>query len=97
MTSECHLFFEMLGTKLKISIINELKNKELNVNELAKRLNQERSKVSHALNTLHTCGFVQAKKTCKNMIYSLNKKTMLPLLNLVEKHIKKYCRHCTRR
>ena len=88
------MFFETLGTKLKIDIINELKNRELNVNELARRLNQERSKVSHALISLSECGFVNARKEGKTRIYLLNKETITPMLNLVERHVKKYCKAC---
>jgi len=88
------LFFETLGTKLKIDIINELKHRKLNVNDLARKLNQERSKVSHALISLSECGFVNARKEGKIRIYSLNKKTITPLLNLVERHVKKYCKAC---
>ena len=92
--SKCYLFFETLGTKLKIDIIDALNEKQLSVNELAKALNQERSKVSHALLSLYECGFVDVKKEGKSRIYSLNKETILPLLSLIEKHVKKYCKVC---
>ena len=92
--SRCYLFFETLGTKLKIDIIDALNEKQLSVNELAKALAQERSKVSHALLSLYECGFVDVKKEGKSRIYSLNKETILPLLNLIEKHVKKYCKIC---
>lgn len=96
MEDKCHLFFETLGTKLKIDIIIKLKEKQLNVNELSKRLNQERSKVSHALKSLLECNFIKVKKEGKKRVYSLNKDTIAPLLNIVEKHIKKYCRICNK-
>lgn len=91
---KCYLFFETLGTKLKIDIIDLLNGKQLSVNELAKALDQERSKVSHALLSLYECGFVDVKKEGKSRIYSLNRETILPLLNLIEKHVKKYCKVC---
>jgi len=94
MNHNCHLFFETLGNRLKIEILIKLKKKPLNVNDLSKQLNQERSKVSHSLNSLLRCGFVNVKKEGKNRIYSLNKDTVFPLLNLVEKHVKKYCGVC---
>ncbi|MBI2046929.1 helix-turn-helix transcriptional regulator [Candidatus Pacearchaeota archaeon] len=92
--SRCNLFFETLGTRLKIDIITELKHEALNVNELARKLNQERSKVSHALLSLSECGFVNARKEGKRRIYSLNKETIIPLINLAERHVKKYCKAC---
>lgn len=94
MKNECHLFFETLSTELKVNIITKLKERPLCVNDLSRKLKQERSKVSHALLSLHECGFVMVKKEGKKRIYSLNKETILPLLNLVEKHVKKYCKGC---
>lgn len=94
MKNKCHLFFETLSTKLKIDIITKLKEKQLSVNELSSQLKQERSKVSHALLSLHKCNFVKFRKDGKKRIYSLNTETILPLLLLIEKHIKKYCKIC---
>lgn len=94
MKSCYNVFFGTLGTELKIDIITTLKNKTLSVNEIAQGINQERSKVSHALKSLLGCGFVFVKKEGRNRVYALNRETILPLLNLVEKHIKKYCRVC---
>ena len=91
------MFFETLGTKLKMNIILKLKEKSLGVNELADSLNEERSKVSHALRTLLGCGFVRARKSGKSRIYSLNTNTIMPLLNLVDRHVRKYCRVCKKR
>lgn len=96
MRDKCHLFFETLGTSLKIDLITQLKARALNVNELSRKLGQERSKVSHALISLSECGFVNARKEGKTRIYSLNRETIIPLLNLVEKHVKRYCKVCRR-
>ena len=92
--SRCNLFFETLGTRLKIGIIDKLKYGSLSVNELSRQIGQERSKVSHALLSLGECGFVDARKEGKRRIYSLNKETIIPLLNLAERHVKKYCKAC---
>ena len=97
MKSPCHWFFETLATELKIDLIDELRKKPASVGELAKKLKEERSKVSHALLSLEECGFVEAEKQGKERIYSLNKKTIVPLLNLVEKHVKENCRLCRKR
>ncbi len=94
MRTKCHIFFETLATKLKVDIILKLREKPLNVSELSRQLHQERSKVSHALSSLHDCGFVAAAKKGRERIYSLNKKTIAPLLKLVERHVKDYCRIC---
>lgn len=97
MKGRCHLFFETLGTGLKLSIISELREEPLNVSELSKKLSQERSKVSHALKSLLVCGFVKVKNRGRERIYSLNKDTIIPLLRLVDRHIKKYCRLCKKK
>jgi DNA-binding transcriptional ArsR family regulator len=95
--SPCHLFFETLATELKIDIIERLREGPLSVGELSESLGQERSKVSHALLSLRECGFVEVERKGKQRVYSLNKKTIVPLLNLVEKHIKNHCRICRKK
>ncbi|MDO8647651.1 MAG: metalloregulator ArsR/SmtB family transcription factor [Candidatus Diapherotrites archaeon] len=94
MNSGCYLFFETLATRLKSDIIETLDESPLSVSELAGKLRQERSKVSHALLSLEECGFVKAEKKGKSRIYFLNKQTMRPLLRLIEKHTQKNCRIC---
>lgn len=91
---ECYLFFETLGTRLKIGILIELMESPMCVDELANGLGEERSKVSHALLSLHKCGFVIVEKEGRKRVYSLNKETILPLMRLVEKHVKNYCKVC---
>lgn len=94
MGNECHMFFEALGTKLKIDILAMLKKGHCSVNELSKGLCEERSKVSHALKSLLECRFVVVRKRGRSRIYSLNADTILPLLGMVERHVKKYCKVC---
>ncbi len=94
MRHECYVFFETLGNKLKLNIISRLKNEPMIVNELSKELNQERSKISHALISLLDCGFVHVKKDGRKRIYSLNSDTILPLLDIMEIHTKRYCKKC---
>jgi len=54
-------------------------------------INEEQSKVSHNLKKLTDCNFLDVKQEGKKRIYSLNKETIIPLLNLVKKHVQKYC------
>ena len=89
-----HLFFRNLGNPLKIRIIAELKKKSQSVNELIKIINVEQSKVSHALSSLRCCNIVQVKTEGKKRIYSLNKKTILPMLKMIDKHEKTFCKKC---
>ena len=86
-----HVFFRNLANPLKILIISELKKQESSVNELSKKLEIEQSKLSHALAALNHCNIVQSKQEGKKRIYSLNKKTILPMLKLIDKHKCEFC------
>ena len=87
----CFKLFGTLSSPLKARIIEKLNEKELTVSELSKELNEERSKVSHALLTLKKCGFVFLEKKGRNNIYLINKKTIKPLLKIAKEHVNKYC------
>jgi len=89
--STYHIFFRNLANPLKVNIISLLKEKNSSVSELAEELKEEQSKISHALASLNHCNIVESKQKGKNRIYSLNKKTILPMLNLIDKHKCKYC------
>ena len=86
-----HIFFTNLANPLKIDIITLLEKKEKNVTELSKNLKVEQSKVSHALASLKSCRIVEVKQKGKKRIYSLNKKTIVPMLKLIDKHAKSFC------
>jgi len=86
-----HIFFKNLANPLKVNIISLLKEKDLSVSELTKKLKEEQSKVSHALASLNNCNIVEAKQQGKNKIYSLNKKTILPILKTIDKHKCEFC------
>jgi DNA-binding transcriptional ArsR family regulator len=90
--STYHLFFTNLANPLKVQIITSLRKKEKNVGQLSTELKVEQSKVSHALKNLKNCKIVDAKQKGKERIYSLNKKTIIPMLNLIDKHAKNFCK-----
>lgn len=89
--STYHIFFSNLSNPLRISIVTSLRKKEKSVSELIEELNVEQSKISHALKSLKNCKIVEAKQKGKQRIYSLNKKTIIPILNLIDKHATKFC------
>jgi len=89
-----YLFFGNLANPLKVEIISVLKDKEMSVLELAGELNEEQSKVSHALKSLKCCSIVEVKQDGKKRIYSLNKETMIPMLKIIDKHERKFCESC---
>ena len=89
--STYHIFFSNLSNSLRISIITSLKEKEKNVSELVRDLKVEQSKISHALKNLKNCKIVDVKQKGKERIYSLNKKTIVPMLKLIDNHAENFC------
>jgi len=86
-----NIFFTNLANPLKIGIILSLRKKEKNVSELVKELNVEQSKISHALQSLKSCSIVNVNQKGKERIYSLNKNTIIPMLELIDKHALAHC------
>ncbi len=88
-----HLFFSKLASSLKVEIIALLKKNEkgLSVSEIRTNMWIEQSKLSHALADLRSCRIVNVKQKGKQRIYSLNKETILPILEIIDKHAKSYC------
>lgn len=89
-----NVFFTNLANPLKIGIILSLRIKEKGVSELVQDLRVEQSKISHALQSLKSCNIVAMKQKGKERIYSLNKDTILPMLELIDKHAALHC-NCT--
>lgn len=89
-----HVFFKNLANPLKTNIISSLKEKSKSVNELSEELGIEQSKLSHALINLKSCQIVTHKQEGKKRIYALNKKTILPILKIIDKHRTNYCPGC---
>jgi len=89
-----HNFFGNLANPLKVNIILLLREKQQSVTELTKNLRTEQSKISHALSALKKCNIVQSKQKGKQRIYTLNKKTIIPMLNLIDKHAQLQCKEC---
>ncbi len=95
-----HLCTETLANELRLSILEELKKQPISVTELAKKVNAERSNVSHALEMLKKCSLVDAKKQGKQVIYSLNNSPLLqPQVNknifqIIDEHKLHNCEVC---
>ncbi len=89
-----HIFFKNLANPVKTQIIASLKEKPMSVNELSKELKIEQSKLSHSLANLRYCNLAKCKQMGKQRIYSLNKKTILPILKIIDKHRMTDCPGC---
>jgi len=88
-------FYRTLADPAKMEIINSLKECPKNVSEISNRLRFEQSRVSHNLRRLKELGFVEVRVSGKNRIYTLNEKTIKPLLNLIKNHVDRYYhRYC---
>lgn len=86
-----HTFFTNLANPLKMQIVLSLQKNEKSVNELCKELKVEQSKISHALSCLKNCKIVESSSNGKKRIYSLNKKTVVPMLKILDKHSVSFC------
>ncbi|MEM4662835.1 MAG: metalloregulator ArsR/SmtB family transcription factor [Candidatus Diapherotrites archaeon] len=90
--------FGALSSPLRLRIIEILGKKSMSVTELSKKLNEERSKVSHALAYLKMCGFVKSEKQGKLNIYSLTSSILTDIkkrgniFDIIEDHVKKKCK-----
>ena len=85
-------FFGTFSNHTRMKIIESLLKGSKSVTEICNSTKEEQSKVSHNLRKLMECNFLDVERKGKHKIYSLNKDTITPILNLVEKHVQKYCR-----
>ncbi len=90
------IFFGTLVSESRLKIINLLREGEKNVSEITKKLKMDQTAVSHDLQRLKQCGFVEVKIKGKYRYYSLNKKTIIPLMDLIDKHMSQFCVHILR-
>lgn len=79
------------ANKARLDIVMLLRDKPLSVKAITKKVKEEQSAVSHNLRKLSTCHILDVKKQGKKRIYSLNNDTVIPMLKIVEKHIRKNC------
>ena len=71
-----HVCFETLANDLRLKILENLEKKPMPVEQLAKALGAERSRVSHSLKMLRDCSYVDVKKQGKERIYSVREGAM---------------------
>ena len=87
-----HVFFSNLANSLRMDIISLLSVSPRTVSEIVEELDVEQSKISHALRYLRQCSIVVFKQKGKNKIYFLNKKTIVPILKIIDKHANLFCK-----
>lgn len=93
LTPAHQLFLRTFGNPRRVELLLDLLKGPKTVTELTERSGMEQSAVSHNLKRLLRCGFVTVKPNGKERIYSVNSKTIGPLIQLMNKHIATYCQH----
>ena len=91
LTETCYLFFGTLANPTRLAILEFLNDGPRSVSDIAEKLGQEQSMISHNLKPLERCAFVLKQRKKKQQIYSLNAETMKPLFRLFTFHFEKYC------
>lgn len=87
-------FFTNFANRANLEIISALRERQMNVKTIVKNTGREQSAISHNLKKLCDCNILNVKKQGRERIYSLNKNTVVPLLDLVDKHVRKNCKGC---
>lgn len=85
------MFFRNFANKTSFNIIMALRSKPLSVTDISRILGEEQSKVSHNLAKLAKCNILTVNRQGKKRIYSLNKDTIIPIIDLIQKHVEKHC------
>ena len=86
-------FFEVFSNKTRLKIVESLLKSDKNVSKICQDTEEEQSKISHNLKILYKCNFISKKRQGKNVIYSINKITISPMLDLVDRHVKIFCKN----
>ncbi len=85
------LFFSTMANDSRLKILNILRKGTKNVTEICHSTGFEQSMVSHNLKLLEYHGMVFMEKRGKYRYYQLNQKTIAPLIDLIDAHMKAYC------
>lgn len=83
-------FFKAFSNKTRLQILALLRQGSKNVSQLCAETGLEQSRVSHNLRCLLRCGFVDVQPNGKERVYSVDSENIVPILNAIDKHIKRY-------
>lgn len=85
------LFFQSLANQTRMQLLHLLAEKGgKNVSEICTESGLEQTLVSHNLRCLTFCGLVTSSRQGKSRVYSINEQTVLPLLKIVDDHLRNY-------
>ena len=80
-------FFKTLGDDTRVKIIYALSLNEMCVNDITETLSMTQSAVSHQLRQMKSEGIVKARRSGKNIYYSLDDEHVVEILEKTVKHI----------
>jgi ArsR family transcriptional regulator len=85
------LLFQALANETRMQVLQLLRERgRRNVTQICEDLGLEQTHVSHSLKCLTFCGLVTSSHEGKSRIYSVKDQTVLPLLKIVDNHLKNY-------
>ncbi|HIJ10726.1 TPA: helix-turn-helix transcriptional regulator [Candidatus Woesearchaeota archaeon] len=84
-------FFGALANPNRLQIVNVLRQGKQNVGEICTKTGFEQTMVSHNLKVLEHHGMVFMEKQGKYRYYTVNTKTIKPLMKFIDAHMKEYC------
>ena len=90
------IFFKTLVSEPRLKIINLLRKERKNVSEIMKEFKMDQTSVSHNLARLKRCGFVDVETDGKFRYYKLNKRTIKPIMEKIDLHMRENCMHILR-
>lgn len=90
-------FFMVLSNRQRVRILQLLSTEgSMNVSQISEKLGIQQSAVSHCMQRLRACHFVEVEQRGKERVYTINHDTVEPLFSLIDEHVRKYCaRECT--
>lgn len=91
-TTEQLRVLKCVSDKTRLEILHLLKKGERCVRDIVNEINQEQSLVSHHLQEMRKCGIVKTRREGKRIIYGLADKSVVKLLDDINRLSKKFCR-----
>lgn len=80
-------FYKIMGDETRLSILELLEKKELNVSEIAQNLNMTNSAISHQLQLLRYHDLVKTRRNGKEIYYALKDNHVMIILRYGIEHI----------
>jgi len=80
--------FRMFADSTRVRVLNELRNREIGVTELANNLGMTTSAISHQLRILKDARLIRSRRDGKGILYSLADEHVRMILDMGVEHLK---------